>query len=127
MISRTLTKRINRTIFPLQYILDNHRHYTFIFRRNKLLSVGHNSTLTHPLAQRFGCLAIHAELKAIQLLDNKEILPKCKVINVRINKRGQFRLSSPCQSCCKLLSYLGVQQVYYSTSQGRYEKLLLKT
>jgi len=100
---------------------DEHvKHISFLARRNKILSVGINDkTCTHPMSttqfQR-----LHSEVDAISRIKDKKILSRLKLINVRINKHYEFRLSKPCPSCELLCQVVGIKQVIFTESSDKF-------
>lgn len=101
----------------------NFRHFTFIVRKNKVLSMGWNKGFkTHPSAKKLGYKfsGIHSELDAFQNLtyQYKQLIHKCNIVNIRINNFGQIRLSKPCRHCEPWLKALNARNIYYSTNEG---------
>lgn len=103
-----------------------HKHFSFIVKRNKILSVGYNlSFTTHPLSHKYGYRFsnIHSEMKAI--LDfpyPPTYLRDCTLINIRIMADGSVGLSKPCSKCQKLLKDFSITNIYYSVNGSRFEK-----
>lgn len=100
-------------------------HFAFGFHRNKLLAIGTNSydetaSVTY-FNKRFGTdyYATHAELDLIRKLWGKiHIDKRLKVVILRVNRRGELRMSKPCKNCSLILSGLGVEKLAYSLSDG---------
>ena len=109
------------------------RHFTFVYRGHRLLSVGLNSPKTHPrsLMYRYrgrsgedisGFVGTHSEISAVMRLDR----PSCRglvLINTRINRRGFLDLSRPCSGCLDMIRSTGFREVYYTTRDGIFDSL----
>lgn len=105
------------------------RHYTFLVRRNKILSIGLNDKKrTHPAAVGEGWRFpnLHSEKRCILNfpLPIGEIRG-CKLVNLRLNRRRQLMLSKPCGGCITLLKLVGPKSVLYSTNNGGFAELFL--
>ena len=98
------------------------KHFTFILRKNKIMSVGWNmSYKTHPLAARYNYKysAIHSELNAILNFQLPySTLCKYTILNIRLAKNGTIANSKPCIPCQNLLNDYGLNSVIYSTNEG---------
>lgn len=106
--------------------------------RNKIVSVGWNTTKGNPLQQkrnekyRFGkddkdkgCL--HAEMLA--LLHARPYLKgldmsKVSIYVYRENKSGELRMSKPCPACDSYIRELGIKDIYYTSSDGYCHEML---
>jgi tRNA(Arg) A34 adenosine deaminase TadA len=103
------------------------KHFSFVVRRNTIVSIGWNQPFkTHPQAQRFGYRfnCIHSELHAI-LKFSKAVreLSHYMLVNVRLDKQGDVRMSKPCVTCQKLLGVFTFNEVWYSTNEGQFAAL----
>ena len=106
------------------------RHFTFIYRGNRLLSVGLNSPKTHPnnLMYRYKnredmdisrMVGTHSEMSAV--LKMGEVTPKgLTLVNTRINRKGFLDLSRPCNGCLDMITKMGFREVYHTTREGRF-------
>ncbi len=95
-------------------------HFSFLFKKNNIISIGWNSyEKTHPLAKKFGHKSdnIHSELACI-LNMKRTIITDLRMVNIRLNNKGEFRYSFPCKNCQKMLAYYGVNDIIYSTNEG---------
>jgi deoxycytidylate deaminase len=95
-----------------------HRHGALLIRGGSVLNGSNNQLKPMLWANKFreyGCghAARHAELGAI-LNVHRSKTKNATVYVVRINKRGDFRLSKPCNMCQKLLRHVGVKRVVYT-------------
>lgn len=125
MLSTKLINRIRAITYDLQHLPQGrHKHFSFIVKRNTIISVGWNKGFqTHPIAARFGhrFQSIHSELDAILNFPyGIGELHRYNFINVRLTKVG-LGMSLPCKHCEKMLSYFGVDRVIFSNYEGFYE------
>lgn len=101
------------------------QHFAFIFKKNKLLSIGQNDpTSTNAkstkLAKRFGAKKpliypyIHAEIDAISKLWGKLYIDKIfTLVSIRLNRHGELRISKPCKDCQIVLKGLCIPVIFY--------------
>jgi hypothetical protein len=106
-------------------------HFSYIFRRNKLLAMGVNqprnfSPKVLRLAQKYDVdgfkkwPAIHSEIDALHKLIGKvHIGPELDMVNVRLSSSGLL-ISKPCERCRPILDAFGIR-VSWSTNGGFYE------
>lgn len=103
------------------------KHFTFIFRRNKLLSVGSNDyKKDHPFLNQYtrenlkinyGKKKMHSEPDAILKYKRYDLLNElkdCIFINVRINSNYELGKSKPCSACQSWLSLINYRKFYYT-------------
>lgn len=109
-----------RTLFDLP--TGRFKHFSFICKRNRIVSVGWNKAFkTHPVARkfhhRFSC--IHSELDCLNNFPYKiGELSYYKFYNMRLYKDKRVALSKPCLHCQYMLSSFNVKKVYYSTPEN---------
>lgn len=108
---------------------ERNRHYTFLIRKNKILTYGLNSTSkTHPLAYQRGYhfyrkhSEISAILRVLRILGLRTTPEDCKLVNIRLSCRGEIRNSRPCYRCQALLKDFSFREVWYSTDSGHFER-----
>lgn len=98
-------------------------HWTYFVRDNEILTVGLNRSLEP--SKKYGYHdnpdptfkpKYHSELDALRKCNRG--LHDLDVVNVRLNKAGQLRLSLPCRTCRNLLALLDVRRVYFTTEVG---------
>jgi len=106
------------------------RHFSFVFKGSRLLSVGLNSRKTHPrnllyayagrdsadISQYVGT---HSEMNAVLRMDSDE----CRgatMVNLRINRRGDFDYSRPCSGCRDMLRSMGFSEAFHTHRDGRF-------
>lgn len=116
-------KIINKTVqtaINLKHLVPNRsKHFSFLVRKNKIISFGYNKTLkTHPLCLKFNysSQAIHSELAC--LLNCSKIDKRSFMINIRIDKDNNLLMSRPCGHCTNLLLHHDITNVVYSTEEG---------
>lgn len=109
------------------------RHFTFLYRGQRLVSVGLNSHKTHPKSLRYGyrskrassegwTVGTHSELSAVLHMDRDE----CRgltLVNTRVNRRGMLDYSRPCDGCVDLIRSLGFREVYHTSRDGSFVRM----
>ena len=108
-------------------------HFSAAFNGNKLICFTQNNPIkTHAGAYRLGenfnlekykeYPYYHSESRLIsKLLDKYNTIdPNWSVVVMRINRKGLILGSKPCKNCSKLLSAVGLTNVYYSTDDGNF-------
>jgi hypothetical protein len=102
--------------------------FSFIYRRNTLLSIGQNSYKINSKAMKFGkSYSIpefikypynHSEIDAISRLIGRVYMDSSlKMVNVRLRRDGSIGCSKPCDKCNKVIRAFGLR-VYYSNELG---------
>lgn len=99
-------------------------HFSFAVVDNAVCVVGTNKSAVPAL--HFGYNArvpepkVHSELDAYHKLRKKVSLAKTEwsLVNVRINRSGEWKVSKPCEVCQVWLKELGCSKVYYTTEAG---------
>jgi deoxycytidylate deaminase len=111
------------------------RHFSFILDRNRIISIGMNSTKTHPLNLKYNyvnkdnksisdIVGTHSELNAVIRL-GEEDCSRLTLINTRINRNNMLDYSAPCSGCSDMIKQLNFKNVYFSNVQGKFEKINL--
>lgn len=107
------------------------RHFSFIFERNRLVSIGINNPKTHPLNLKYNytgrkhlrindLIGTHSELNAVIKLGANN----CKgltIVNTRINRNNQLDYSCPCNGCRDMIKKLGFKKMVYTTKQQKFD------
>jgi len=118
--------RIAREKLSLHPELNNFPHYSFIVQDNKIIEWATNIKLEppkhwgyHKLNNDWGFVPkFHSEVfaykKARGILNDSTF----EIINLRFNKKGELKLSKPCQSCFELMIEFGCTKFYYSSDIG---------
>ena len=108
-------------------------HYSAAFDGTKLIAFTQNNPIkTHTGAYRIGedfnlpkykeFPYYHSESRLIsQLLDRYNTIdPNWTICVLRINRKGLILGSKPCENCSKLLSAVGLTDIYYSMDDGNF-------
>ncbi len=109
------------------------RHFSFILDRNRIISIGMNSTKTHPMNLKYNyvnknkekisdIVGTHSELNAVIKL-GEEDCSKLTLVNTRINRNNLLDNSSPCSGCSDMINQLNFKNVYFSNFKGNFEKM----
>jgi deoxycytidylate deaminase len=109
------------------------RHFSFILDRNRIISIGLNSLKTHPLNLKYkyvnknnqsisNIVGTHSELSAVIKL-GEEDCSDFTLINTRINRNNKLDFSAPCSGCCDMIKQLNFKYVFFSNSEGKFNKL----
>ena len=104
----------------LQAHKDSFKHFSFIIQEGKILGYGFNKGTYasfripgYPLYSK-----IHSEMSAIKRAGTLRIRRPWSIINIRLNRLGEFRDSYPCPSCLHNLQILNCREIIYSTRNG---------
>lgn len=109
------------------------RHFTFVFKGQRLLSVGLNSHKTHPRNLGYGyvnkrhsniswLVGTHSEMSAVMRLEEED--PRGLVlVNTRVNRRGLLDYSRPCHGCLDMITRMGFREVYHTTKEGEFVRM----
>jgi deoxycytidylate deaminase len=111
------------------------RHFSFILDRNRIISIGMNSTKTHPMNLKYNYInknkekisdivGTHSELNAVIKL-GEEDCSKLTLVNTRINRNNLLDHSAPCNGCSDMIHQLNFKNVYFSNIKGAFDKLNL--
>ena len=104
--------------------------------KHKVISTGYNSQRTSPLQKKYNKYRFtvdtqhtcHSEIMCLKpLIGRKDI--NFKNVNLYIYREysnGNLALSRPCPSCMKLISDLGIRNIYYTNYGGySHEEILI--
>jgi deoxycytidylate deaminase len=111
------------------------RHFSFILDRNRIISIGMNSTKTHPMNLKYNyvnknkekisdIVGTHSELNAVIKL-GEEDCSKLTLVNTRINRNNVLDHSAPCHGCSDMINQLNFKNVYFSNVKGGFDKYSL--
>jgi len=94
---------------------DCYKHYSYIIQNNSIIEWGVNRAGPPP-----NCYKPHQKIHSeyVAYCKARGLLNKQKsfdLINIRLNKLGEFRLSKPCSCCFNFLQSMGCRNVYFST------------
>lgn len=99
-------------------------HYSFGIVHAKIQCVGRNKSEEPPVHygyhNRVSEPKVHSELDAYRKLRKKFPIAKTEwyLINVRLNRSGEMKISKPCAVCHAWLQDLGCLEVVYTTNGG---------
>ena len=99
-----------------------HRVGAVIFKKKNIISSAYNKAFSyhsnlHPKYQNyFG--SVHAEVAAI--IAAKRDLKNCEICVVRINKKGELKLSLPCDYCMSYVIDVGIKKVTYTDNDSNF-------
>jgi deoxycytidylate deaminase len=117
--------RVIKKAIDIAYNLDVHsgksKHFSFIVKKNNIVSVGWNSFKSHTIAfkHNYPYGKIHSELACIlNYSGDINCLNKYEILNIRIGMDNNLKLSKPCKFCKKMLSHYNINNVVYSTELG---------
>lgn len=99
----------------------NYQHFAFVIQSNKIVEWATN--MPGPAEAVFGFSPtrhkIHAESAAYKrargILDKAD---RFEVVNVRLNRRNETRISAPCACCSRLLQAVGCSKIWFTTDVG---------
>jgi hypothetical protein len=114
-------------------------HYSFIIQGKTLIDWGTNNKEGLPpflfnmyksrVFENYGIPKLHSEVDAYRKVRNaKGIFDRdvpFDVINIRLNAKGELRLSAPCKCCSAFLKTVGCKNVHFSTHIGEFAKVTL--
>lgn len=98
-----------------------------IAKKNEIISVGNNSSKTHPMQKKwnkkrkqYAYLShfIHAEMDAMRKAKKITDFSKCEMFIFRKDKNGKLALSRPCPACMAKIQKMGIKKIHYTTNNG---------
>ena len=106
------------------------RHFSFILDRNRIISIGMNSTKTHPMNLKYNYInknkekisdivGTHSELNAVIKLGIEDC-SRLTLVNTRINRNNLLDHSAPCNGCSDMIKQLNFKNVYHTDSQANF-------
>jgi len=109
------------------------RHFSFIFERNRLISIGVNNPKTHPLNLKYNyvgkkqgkindVVGTHSEMSAV-IKTGQENCKGLTIVNTRVNRNNQLDYSYPCNGCWDMIKTLGFKKLLYTTKEQKFEIL----
>lgn len=123
MLKRLVT--IARTM--LDKPVSSFLHYSFLIDKTKPIAIGYNDVTCSGarINKRYYFYplnGVHAEADALRRYRGK--YNKLKMVNIRLNKKGELRYSRPCELCYNILKDCGIRRLYYSTdTKFEYERI----
>ncbi len=128
-----IQKKIRKNYDSYPFVDMDYKHCAIITKNGKIISEGFNNMKSHPFAMRpLGCLhkpeidyrdlrTLHAEMKAVKNIKDKNRLKGASIFVFSMNRKGQLRISRPCDLCMYYLKMYGISKIYY-TINGKWEK-----
>ena len=104
--------------------------------KHKVISTGYNSQRTSPLQKKYNQYRFtvetphtcHAETSCLKpLIGRKDVdFKNVDLYIYREYKNGELSLARPCASCMKLITELGIRNIYYTNLGGfSHEEILI--
>lgn len=91
-----------------------YHHFSFVVQNNQIIGQGTNKAAT-PLGQYPKTSKIHSEpdayFNSIYKLDKTKYFD---IVNIRLSKTNEFKLSAPCRCCHLFIQKLGCRRVYFT-------------
>lgn len=139
MTSKSIKAKINKCIEICNCLKKDKQtgrsfHATFIYDKNKLLSIGFNNYNKLHRHHKFGkykgtkenpekyVAGLHSEIDALIKLGRTDC-SRLTFINIRIDKNNCANMAKPCENCFKVLQGIGFKNIYYTTNYGDIESL----
>ena len=118
MLITNTSKKTQRNLELAKRVASNStygklKHGAVLIKGGNVVNVAFNKPDYTKFGNRFrnnytcGIATTHAEIGAI--------LEGATVFVVRINRRGEYRMSKPCPMCEDVLKFVGVKKVVYTT------------
>ena len=116
MLSNNIIKcainEINKTTYTIKI-------GAVVFKGKRIYGSGHNGIRSSSISRKHKKWeeSLHAEQAALLNLDwNK--LKGFSILVYRINRNGAIAMAKPCEMCQKLIKYVGIKNIYYTTNDG---------
>ena len=105
------------------------KHGAVLVKGGNVINAAFNKENFCSFGKRFrnpnaGTATLHAELGTVLGLD-RSVTRGCTVYVVRVNRRGEYRMSKPCDMCEAALRHCGISKVFYSTNEEELEQMKL--
>jgi len=111
-------------------------HYTFAIRKNKIIAYGKAqpespSIIVSKLARIYKIEKwkqypyFHSESYLVSKIDPKYLNKQLEILNLRINRHGEFRFSKPCHNCQKMLDSLNIKKISWSINLPEDDKKII--
>jgi len=100
-------------------------HYTFAVRKNKIIAIGRNkpdfpSVVVSKFAKIYKIKKwiqfpyLHSEVDMICQIDPSMLNKQTEILNLRINRHGEFRFCKPCINCQVLLDSFELSKISWT-------------
>jgi tRNA(Arg) A34 adenosine deaminase TadA len=103
---------------------EHYAHFSFIVKDNQIVEWATNNAHTPPKHYGYGSRIkgakpkTHSEIMAYKRARRIIGRANFEVINIRLNRSKQLRLSKPCVCCDAIMKALGCTKIYYSWEGG---------
>jgi len=100
----------------------SYHHFSFLIQGNTIIGWATNRGGSGVALTQFGYRKTskrHSETEVYRKV--KGIMDHTKsfiVINIRLNRQDELRMSCPCDNCYNFLSYVGCKTIWFSTPTG---------
>lgn len=98
------------------------RHFAFLFKKNRIISIGWNKTKTTPLNLKFGyhkLCGIHAEMVSLNKARHGN-LKNCSIAVLRIDRNNKLNQSAPCKFCMNVLKHFDIDHIFHTNENGEW-------
>lgn len=97
-------------------------HYSFITLRSNILHWSINlENKSHPKAHLYDYYGArqHAEFRVVTTFPHPtNILNRCDLWNIRINRNGNIAMSAPCDKCEDFISNFNFRHIFFTNEVG---------
>ena len=119
ILKECLRIALRRNTVELHSEYGRYHHFSFIVQNNTIIEYGTNHGNKNQYSRfYYDRSKVHAEAcaykKAKGLLSNEPF----EIVNIRLSKSGDLRLSKPCICCVNFLTVVGATSVWFSTADG---------
>lgn len=105
--------------------LCDHTLAAVLYKGGAVIRVACNENKTIQYRKKYfshGEPSRHAEMNVLHGIP-RDVVTKCSLLVVRVNKNGEILSAKPCLACANVLIDSGIRRVYYSSYSGDILKL----
>ena len=121
---------LSRALAGSRKHLQRCRHFSFIFNKNKLISIGTNNPKTHPINLKYNYIdrennkiseivSTHSEVNAV-IKSGIKNGSGLVIVNTRINRKNEIDYSFPCNGCMDMLQTLNFSKIIYTDKDKKF-------
>jgi hypothetical protein len=115
---------IAKKTYPKHPRKTSYAHYSFIIQKNVLIEWATNCSGSPLLYKGYSKYSmLHSETQAYKKAKGLLHKESFEVINIRLNSKGELKISKPCPCCTVFLRNLGCRTIWFSQS---YENIFSK-
>lgn len=122
---------IARHYLPKHSRKNGYKHYSFVIQKNALMEWATNKS--GPPLKMLGYeefQMLHSETQAYKKAKGLLHKEPFEVINIRLNSKGEMKISKPCSCCIAFLKSVGCKKIWFSAdykelSEDLFLKLIL--